>query len=324
MANQKRIYTFILALVPNHQDADDLFQETVLLMWSKFDSFTPGTSFVAWGCTIARYQILSVRKRHSVRSLRFSEAAMELLYRESGPFAERTVIHGGRQSVPLDCNNLVKPFYSETSRESSPEQDWTVAGVNELAQWLRGNPVALAESATGTITMSAWGADIYGTADQCRFAYKPLTGNGAIVAKVESIGNSDPWAKGGIMIRESLDAGSRFAIVVAPRQGRIVTPSPGQQTLLPLGEASGYRQDTEMALLYAKYQVIPSLTNVNGPMHSDWFTHFPNSFGSVGPDRTIDYFVLSSQSRVLDAYVRQRDTLKISDHLPLVVVLRLD
>jgi hypothetical protein len=29
MANQKRIYTFILALVPNHQDADDLFQETV-------------------------------------------------------------------------------------------------------------------------------------------------------------------------------------------------------------------------------------------------------------------------------------------------------
>ncbi len=89
MANQKRIYAFILALVPNHQDADDLFQETVLLMWSRFDSFTSGTSFVAWGCTIARYQILSVRKRHSVRSTRFSEAAMELLYRESGQFVEQ-------------------------------------------------------------------------------------------------------------------------------------------------------------------------------------------------------------------------------------------
>ena len=89
MANQKRIYAFILAMVPNHQDADDLFQETVLLMWSKFDSFTQGTSFVAWGCTIARYQILSVRKRHSVRSIRFSEAAMELLYRESDPFLEQ-------------------------------------------------------------------------------------------------------------------------------------------------------------------------------------------------------------------------------------------
>ena len=89
MTNQKRIYAFILAMVPNHQDADDLFQETVLLMWSKFDSFTPGTSFIAWGCTIARYQILSVRKRHSVRSIRFSEAAMELLCRESDPFLEQ-------------------------------------------------------------------------------------------------------------------------------------------------------------------------------------------------------------------------------------------
>ena len=42
MANQKRIYAFILATVPNHQDADDLFQETVLLMWSKFDDFPAG------------------------------------------------------------------------------------------------------------------------------------------------------------------------------------------------------------------------------------------------------------------------------------------
>jgi RNA polymerase sigma-70 factor, ECF subfamily len=89
MANQKRIYAFILATVPNHQDADDLFQETVLLMWSKFDDFQRGTSFVAWGCTIARYQILSVRKQHSVRSLRFSEMALELLHSESGPVLEQ-------------------------------------------------------------------------------------------------------------------------------------------------------------------------------------------------------------------------------------------
>ncbi len=99
---------------------------------------------------------------------------------------------------------------------------------------------------------------------------------------------------------------------------------PGQRTRLSAQEAGVYRQDTEMALLYAKYQVIPSLTNVDGPMYSNWFTHFPNSPGVIGPDRTIDYLVLSRQSQVLDAYVRQRDTLRISDHLPLVVVLRLD
>jgi regulation of enolase protein 1 (concanavalin A-like superfamily) len=51
--------------------------------------------------------------------------------------------------------------------------------------------------------------------DQFRFAGKSLTGDGTIVAKVESVGNTDPWAKAGVMIRESLDPGSRYAIVLA-------------------------------------------------------------------------------------------------------------
>jgi RNA polymerase sigma-70 factor (ECF subfamily) len=90
MANQRRIYAFIMTMVPNHGDAEDLFQETVLLMWSKFDSFTPGTSFAAWGYTIARYQILSVRKRHSTRGVLFSQTAAELLQNESDRFTEQT------------------------------------------------------------------------------------------------------------------------------------------------------------------------------------------------------------------------------------------
>lgn len=86
MANQRRIYAFILTLVPHHGDAEDLFQETVLLMWSRFDSFTPGTSFAAWGITVAKYQILSVRKRHATRGALFSQAAVELLHQESQRF----------------------------------------------------------------------------------------------------------------------------------------------------------------------------------------------------------------------------------------------
>ncbi len=89
MANQKRIYAFILGMVPNHPDADDLFQETVLVMWSKFDSFTRGSSFSAWATTVAKYQILSVRKRFSQRNLQFSDAARELLQVESAHFVDQ-------------------------------------------------------------------------------------------------------------------------------------------------------------------------------------------------------------------------------------------
>jgi RNA polymerase sigma-70 factor (ECF subfamily) len=89
MANQKRIYAFILGMVPNHEGAEDLFQETVLVMWSKFDSFTRGTSFTAWAITIAKYQILSRRKKHSRHSLQFSQTALELLQQESEHFVEQ-------------------------------------------------------------------------------------------------------------------------------------------------------------------------------------------------------------------------------------------
>ena len=54
--------------------------------------------------------------------------------------------------------------------------------------------------------MSGGGADIWGSSDEFRFAYKQLTGNGSIVARVDSIENTDDWAKAGVMIRNTIDA----------------------------------------------------------------------------------------------------------------------
>jgi RNA polymerase sigma-70 factor (ECF subfamily) len=109
MANQRRIYAFILTMVPNHGDAEDLFQETVLLMWSKFDSFTRDTSFAAWGYAIARYQILSVRKRHATRGVLFSQAATEMLHNEADRFIEQT---DARMQALRQCiEKLAPPDY---------------------------------------------------------------------------------------------------------------------------------------------------------------------------------------------------------------------
>ncbi len=54
------------------------------------------------------------------------------------PFAEQKLIHGGRQSMPLDYNNINAPFYSEAVREFSSAQDWTVGGVDTLVLSVRG------------------------------------------------------------------------------------------------------------------------------------------------------------------------------------------
>jgi hypothetical protein len=66
----------------------------------------------------------------------------------------------------------------------------------------------------GTYSIEASGADIWDVVDGGQFVYKPLTGDGEFVARAVSIGTTDFWAKGGVMMRETLDANSRNAFML--------------------------------------------------------------------------------------------------------------
>ena len=63
MGNEHRIYGFILSLVHNWSDADDLLQDVTAIMWRKFDLYEPGTNFCAWALKIARFEVLNFRKK---------------------------------------------------------------------------------------------------------------------------------------------------------------------------------------------------------------------------------------------------------------------
>jgi len=140
-------------------------------------------------------------------------------------FTEQAIVHGGSQSMPLNYDNNKQGFakYSEAELTLSSPRDWTVGGVGALTLWFRGNPASVGsfvEAPVGTYTMTATGADIWGQADQFHYAFKTLTGVGTIEVQVLSVDNTDPWAKGGVMIRETLDAGSKFAAVyITPGNG---------------------------------------------------------------------------------------------------------
>jgi len=138
----------------------------------------------------------------------------------AGDIMEKTIFHGGTQSMPFDYNNALPPNYAETERTWDTPQNWTVGGADVLLLYVRGRAPAFAVQASGSILMGAGGADIWNSADEFRFAWKRLTGNGTIIARVESVERSSDWAKAGVMIRESLDPGSRFAAVyITPDYG---------------------------------------------------------------------------------------------------------
>ena len=85
-----------------------------------------------------------------------------------------------------------------------------------------GSP-ALAGSASyadGTYQIHAGGADIWGGSDQFHYVYQPLSGDADVSVRVASLSYSDAWAKGGVMIRETLSEDSTYAAAfLTPGQG---------------------------------------------------------------------------------------------------------
>jgi hypothetical protein len=138
------------------------------------------------------------------------------------PAAEQDIVHGGDQSMPFFYDNDMK--YSETERTlSGSEKDWTREGVEKLSLWFRGYPAyvgGFVEEPAGTYTLTGSGVDIWDNSDQFHFAFREFTGTGAIIAKVESLDNTDPFAKAGVMIRDTLDGNSRYVgVFITPENG---------------------------------------------------------------------------------------------------------
>ncbi len=125
------------------------------------------------------------------------------------PFAERTIVHGGKQSLPIEYNNVEPPYYSQVSRTFDTPQDWTAHGVTDLTLYYRGHIAAFTDYGDNSFTIKSGGTGIGGTSDQFYFVYKKLRGDGSLTLKVESFSYSSPSAsQAGPMIRATLDPGS--------------------------------------------------------------------------------------------------------------------
>jgi RNA polymerase sigma-70 factor (ECF subfamily) len=64
---------YIYSLVRDLDDAEDLFQQTSLVLWDKFDQYDRSRSFVSWACGVARYEVLNFLRARSRDRLYFSD-----------------------------------------------------------------------------------------------------------------------------------------------------------------------------------------------------------------------------------------------------------
>lgn len=81
-AHQNQILSFIFCQVHHAADAEDLFQQTAIVLWEKFEQFEPGTNFLAWAKAIAGNKTLAFLRDRRRSQARFSETLID-------QFAER-------------------------------------------------------------------------------------------------------------------------------------------------------------------------------------------------------------------------------------------
>lgn len=117
-ANRSRVFGYIVSLVHHHADADELFQETALLLWQKFDEFQAERDFGKWATRFAHLTVLNFIRKNRRRKVYFSEAILEkmaLAHQEevAGLAASRTeALAGCLDKLPEGERQLVEECYS--------------------------------------------------------------------------------------------------------------------------------------------------------------------------------------------------------------------
>jgi RNA polymerase sigma-70 factor, ECF subfamily len=123
-----RLYAFIRSLVFSRTDADDVLQETSVVLWEKFDQFERGTRFDRWAFRIAHFQVMYHRQKKARDRLCFSDTLVQQLgddmVAESEQSEETQVaLRQCLDKLPADDHQLIRQRYrgDTTNRDVARE-----------------------------------------------------------------------------------------------------------------------------------------------------------------------------------------------------------
>ncbi len=81
-ASHGRLLAYLITLLGNRHDAEDVLQMASITMWKRFETFTPGSNFVAWATKVAFYESREFRRMKVRSKILFDDELVELLARE--------------------------------------------------------------------------------------------------------------------------------------------------------------------------------------------------------------------------------------------------
>jgi RNA polymerase sigma-70 factor (ECF subfamily) len=124
---QSRLFGYIHSLVRDLDDADDLFQQTTLILWNKFDDFDPARSFLSWACGVARLEVCNFLRSRGRQRLYFSDD-LNLLLAE----AQDEMTHDESEERRIALSGCVEKL-RQRDRQLLDECYGLEGGVSEVA-----------------------------------------------------------------------------------------------------------------------------------------------------------------------------------------------
>ena len=114
---QGRLYGFILSLMGDPNSANDILQESNIVLWNKSAEFELGTNFKAWSFRIASFQVMAYRQRCVRDRLIFDDDMIQEIIAESSEIDElydfkQKQIHTCMQNLPERQRELIKQRYT--------------------------------------------------------------------------------------------------------------------------------------------------------------------------------------------------------------------
>ena len=145
--HQRQIFAYIYTLVPDRHDAEDLLQETNVVICEKFDEFTPETDFVAWACQIAWWRIRYARQKFARSKVVFDDEVLAAVARTTATLREELderheALAVCLQKLPLRDRELVLTRYepgrgvAEAAARSGRSRDAAYKALNRLRKLL--------------------------------------------------------------------------------------------------------------------------------------------------------------------------------------------
>ena len=114
--HELRLRAFVMSIIPNHADAEDVLQEATLKVWKSFSQFTPGTSFMSWAGRVFYTTAMEHHRRQRRGKIHFGDAFVEAVARV-GVFDDDVAARAGeREQILGDCVAKLRPDQQELLR----------------------------------------------------------------------------------------------------------------------------------------------------------------------------------------------------------------